>query len=82
MDCDREQLNIEQILQAYTNAKNSPDICESLVEIARIETLFGNYKLGYETCKLAAPMLANKKSKSAPLNWRQQMRKFRRSTTD
>ncbi len=57
MDCDRKQLNIEQILATYTNANNYLDVCGALIEIARIETLFGNYKVGYETCKRAEPML-------------------------
>lgn len=57
IDSEPTQIDIEQILHDYTNAKDYIDVCESLIEIARIETLFGNYKAGYETCKRAEPML-------------------------
>ncbi|HUR73468.1 MAG TPA: AAA family ATPase [Sporichthya sp.] len=45
----------EAIIAAYAADQDRTDVCESLMELARIENLFGNYCAAYEYSVRAAP---------------------------
>jgi len=47
----------EQVLDAYAADSNWTDVAESLVELARVEAIFGNYPAAWEYCRRAAPLL-------------------------
>lgn len=43
----REDIDPEQIIAEYKRSNNATDEVESLVELARMATIYGNYKAGY-----------------------------------
>ncbi|HEX7636126.1 MAG TPA: AAA family ATPase, partial [Noviherbaspirillum sp.] len=51
-------IDAEQLLAEYEAEKNSTDVSESLVELARVSTLFGDYAAAYAYCRRAEPLLA------------------------
>ena len=53
----REPLVAESIIADYGAQQNFTDVCESLNELARIETLFGDYRAAYDHSVRAAPYI-------------------------
>jgi predicted ATPase/signal transduction histidine kinase/tRNA A-37 threonylcarbamoyl transferase component Bud32 len=56
------------ILGVYAAEKNVTDISESLIEMARVSMLFGDYDRAYQYCEHIAPMLAAGAAGSLLLN--------------
>ena len=54
---ERERLDAEGIITGYEAQQNVTDVCESLNELARIETLFGDYRAAYDHSVRAAPYI-------------------------
>ena len=53
----REPLDAEGIIADYEAQQDFTDVCESLNEVARIETLFGDYRAAYDHSVRAAPYI-------------------------
>jgi predicted ATPase/signal transduction histidine kinase len=53
----QEEIDPEKIITEYQLAKNATDVVESLVELARISTLMGKYKEGYNYFQRAEPIM-------------------------
>ena len=53
-----EALDVEAILTAYQASGNGTDVCESLVEMARVELLFDRFDLALAHAERAAPFFA------------------------
>jgi signal transduction histidine kinase len=54
---DAEPFDAESIIQEYEDQGDVTDVCESLMELARIETLFGEYASAYRHGVRAEPSL-------------------------
>lgn len=53
----REEIDPEGIIDEYQAANNATDVVESLVELARIATLYGDFKNGYQYFARAEPIM-------------------------
>lgn len=53
----REEVDAEKIIAEYKAVNNATDEVESLVELARIATLYGDYKVGYDYYLRAEPIM-------------------------
>ncbi len=53
-----DRLDVEGILAAYQASGNGTDVCESLVEMARVELLFDRFDLALAHAERAAPFFA------------------------
>lgn len=60
-------IDVEQIIADYEGEKNSTDVSESMVELARTSVLFGDYVAAYAYCQRAAPLLAMGAAGNLPL---------------
>ena len=61
------QIDAGQIIADYEVEKNSTDVSESLVELARTATLFGDYVAAYAYCQRADSLLAMGAAGNLPL---------------
>ena len=66
---EREPLDAEDIIADYEAQQNFTDVCESLNELARIETLFGDYRAAYDHSVRAAPYIEAGAAGSLPINF-------------
>jgi predicted ATPase/signal transduction histidine kinase len=57
MGLPHEEVDAEAIIAQYQADKNATDVVESLVELARISTLMGDYKSGYNYFVRAEPIM-------------------------
>ena len=57
MGVESVQIDAEQVLAEYEAEKNSTDVSESLIELARVSTLLGDYAAAYAYCQRAEPLL-------------------------
>ena len=55
MGLDYEPLDVEGIIRSYEEQGDVTDVCESLEELARIETLFGDYSAAHGYAARAEP---------------------------
>lgn len=53
----REEINSEEILAEYKAVNNATDQAESLAELGRIATIYGDYKDGYQYFLRAEPLI-------------------------
>ncbi|MGQ0764651.1 MAG: response regulator [Gemmatimonadota bacterium] len=54
-----EPVDADAIIAEYEQAQNFTDVCESLMELARVGTIFGDHAASYALSRRAEPMIIN-----------------------